>query len=334
MKPKKIIKEKDAKLYERNSEFGYQYSTQKDFLYYFEINDLQKSILLQNGAQIPFDQIDDINVQPQYDGFNLQIIKKGSKYFLFPIVIHEEGLLHKIREFIYSKTHVPSYQPQQQSMVPPSPPPTYQQQYPQSPPTTMQQTPQQYPPYYGTQMYPAKKRSKAFKGIFIVSIIIGLIGIALISYDLQNYDNIDTVTLNATNTFEEFEIEISDENADTGYTNIEIIPNSGGGNLSAYLCEISYDNITEIKSNAIFFSKKEYTDVNDDFSGRITISINDPGTYYLYLIYEPADEENNELEVEINASYWGYLFLIGFIMAVFAAGMFLACLILYFATKK
>ena len=82
MKPKKIIKEKDAKLYERKSEFGYQYSTQKDFLYYFEINDLQKSILLQNGAQIPFDQIDDINVQPQYDGFNLQIIKKGSKYFL------------------------------------------------------------------------------------------------------------------------------------------------------------------------------------------------------------------------------------------------------------
>ena len=72
-----IIAEGEDKLYERTTDFGSQYSVSDNFLYYFEINSLQRSIILQNGMQLPFEAIEEISIQKQYDGFNIQIIKRG-----------------------------------------------------------------------------------------------------------------------------------------------------------------------------------------------------------------------------------------------------------------
>ena len=163
---------------------------------------------------------------------------------------------------------------------------------------------------------------------------LGIIGLGLISYDLGKTEEIESATLNMTTTFLEIEIEFSDTEAGTGYANIEITPDSGTGNLSAYLCETSFDSITDIESNAIFFHKKEYRDDYNEITNRITISIDDSGTYYLYLVYEPYATEPDELDVTVTKNYWGEMFLIGFLMAIFAVGMFVACLVLYLATRK
>ncbi len=344
MDKKEVIKEKDLGLYETKTEDGYKYSTREDFMYFFKIS-YHGYIELQNGMRIPFDQIEDISAKSQYEGYNLQIIKKGAVYFLFPIVIYDINLVEKTKDLINSKIEQIKqiqYKPKPQSYKPPPrsfqkpqpyaphPTPGYPLYQPMQKPSSSQKP---YPSIYPPQGYSEKKGSKAFVGLFIVSIVIGLMGIGLIAYDMSNFEEIDEITLNSSNNLSEIEFEVKEDEIEIGYTNLEITPLSGEGRVNFYLCEKQYSNITDIRENAIFFKQKEFNGSIDELADTITVNIDEASKYYLYCEYEQISSEN-ELELNISITFWGLIFLIGFIMAIFAAGMFFSTLILYFAARN